>query len=228
MFFNIKKGFTLPELLVGIVLVSIVSEGAFRMLGNVINTDEYEKSMIYIQEDVHHISEFISSDIKKAGFFINDQPNKQPFIWGNTKSTGTLTGDSFEVTYQNVDNSFNCNGIQELPNIKNKYYVTKNTLYCGDKELLNNVEVFQVLYGIDFNLNGKIDRFVSADIANGYSNDPNNKIIAIKLDIIASSSKEYTSSYEKSFNVIGLGNVSFNDGKVYRSINRTIILKNML
>ena len=81
--------------------------------------------MIYIQEDVHHISEFISSDIKKSWFFINDQPNKQ-LLFGETQNQqALLTGDSFEVIYQNVDNSFNCNGIQELPNIKTSIMLLK-------------------------------------------------------------------------------------------------------
>ena len=224
---NSKNAYTLIEMMIGILLAFIVAEGAVRMLGNIINADEYEKHMVTLHSDSMHISEMLSSDLKKAGLFLNDDTNNQPFDWLRTNDGG-VGQDSISIIYQNINDEYNCNSIQQYPNIENDYYVADGDLYCGTKVILENVVLFQVLYGLDFNDDRIVDRYLNANNAEGYSLDVNYKIIDVKFDVIVASEREYTSAYDKVFYVSGLGQVTYTDGRVYRNITRSTVLKNML
>jgi hypothetical protein len=222
-----KKAYSLSELLIGILLAAIVSEMAFKMLGNMINTDEYEKNMVTMQADINHVSEMVSSDLKKAGLFLNDNTNNQPFDWTRTNDGGG-GNDSISVVYQNINNEFNCSGILEMPNINNHYYVADNDLYCNNILILSNVISFQLLFGIDLNEDNIIDRYLNADQAESFSIDTNYTVLDVKFDITVESEREFTSAYEKTIFTSSSGNTTYNNGKIYRNITRSTVLKNML
>lgn len=222
-----KNAYTLSEILVGIVLAVIVSEMAFKMLGNVINTDEYEKNMVTMQADINHVSEMISSDIKKSGLFLNDNTNNQPFDWTRTNDTGGVY-DSIAMVYQNINNEYNCSSILELPNINNHYYVAGSDLYCNNVLILENVVLFQVLFGIDFNEDKIIDRYLNAAQAEGFSLDTSYTVLDVKFEITVVSERDFTDNYDKTIYTSSFGNTTYNDGKIYRNITRSTVLKNML
>lgn len=223
-----KNAFTIAELLIGILLAVIVSEGAIMMLGGVIKSNNYEKEMVSLQSDIHHVSEILVSDFKRTGFVVKSKKNKQPFFWDSTEQLTGNIGSKITSNYENINGEYNCNGFVEVPNIRNTYQVIDNVLFCGNKEIVKNVVFFQILYGIDFNQNGVPDRYLKANVAKIPSNDSSNDIVSIKIDLIISSDVEYSEAFERDFYIIGAGKISFNDGKMYRSLSRTVALKNML
>ncbi len=225
--FKLKKAYTLSEILIGVTLGIIVSEMAVRMLGNIINTDEYEKNMVTMQSDAMHVAEMLTSDLKKAGLFLNDNTNNQPFDWTRT-SDNPGSNDSIAITYQNINSEYNCSSFIEMPNINNHYYVADGDLYCNNVVLLQNIESFQLLYGIDLNGDGVVNRYLNATQAEPISLDTNYRVVDVKFDITVASTREFTDDYDKIIFTPTEGEQTYSDGKIYRTMSRSTVLKNML
>lgn len=232
-FKNIKKnGYTIVELMLGLSLASIVFLGALKFINSTVNTDEYQKDMINLQNESNFAISYITSDAKMSGFSISSTistTNKQPFIWDKTLDNYEgRNNDSIKISYENFDNNTDCDGNDNLENIENMYYVDEfKNLKCNDITLIENVESFQILYGVDINNDFRADRYLKSTEASIASQNPEYTIVSLKIDLLSRNNREFGSQYEKSFNIIGHNKLTFNDMYIYRKHTRIIQLKNM-
>jgi type IV pilus assembly protein PilW len=225
-----KHGYTLIELMVGILISSIVAGGALKFIETAMNTDQYQKATILIQNETKYAVDYLVSDIRMAGFSLTEDLNsfeKQPFDWTNTTDGVGNLPDQIEITYENSQNNTDCNGVSNLAMISNHYYVNNGNLMCNNQTILDNIEIFEILYGIDLNNNGRVDRYLSATTARPISENSLYRVIAVRFDIISSSENGYSGVYLKSFNISNSRKLDFTDNKIYKSYTRTIMLKNM-
>jgi type IV pilus assembly protein PilW len=225
-----KKGYTLIELMVGILISSIVAGGALTFIETSMNTDQYQKATILLQNETKYAVDYLVSDIRIAGFALTDDLSsfeKQPFDWANTTDGNAENPDQIQIIYENSQNNTDCSGVSNLPIISNRYYVNNNNLMCNNQIILDNIQVFQILYGIDLKNNGRIDRYLPATTARPISENSLYRIIAVRFDIISSSENGYNGVYLKSFNITNNNKIEFTDNRIYKSYTRTIMLKNM-
>ena len=100
------KGFTLPELLIGLAISSIIIAASFGSYIVIKNNYDFQKDMKNISQSSRAVATMIMRDVRLAGYNFDDGPGKQnPEITVPIKITdGGSTGpDSIEVIY---DQSF--------------------------------------------------------------------------------------------------------------------------
>ena len=100
------KGFTLPELLIGLAISSIIIGASFGSYIVIKNNYDFQKDMKNISQSSRAVATMIMRDVRLAGYNFDDGPGKQnPEITVPIKITdgGTTGPDSIEVIY---DQSF--------------------------------------------------------------------------------------------------------------------------
>ena len=101
-----QKGFTLPELLIGLAISSIIIGASFGSYIVIKNNYDFQKDMKNISQSSRAVATMIMRDVRLAGYNFDDGPGKQnPVITTPVKITdgGTAGPDSIEVIY---DQSF--------------------------------------------------------------------------------------------------------------------------
>ena len=101
-----QKGFTLPELLIGLAISSIIIGASFGSYIVIKNNYDFQKDMKNISQSSRAVATMIMRDVRLAGYNFDDGPGKQnPLITTPVKITdgGTTGPDSIEVIY---DQSF--------------------------------------------------------------------------------------------------------------------------
>jgi prepilin-type N-terminal cleavage/methylation domain-containing protein len=101
-----QKGFTLPELLIGLAISSIIIAASFGSYIVIKNNYDFQKDMKNISQSSRAVATMIMRDVRLAGYNFDDGPGKQnPEITTPIKITdgGTAGPDSIEVIY---DQSF--------------------------------------------------------------------------------------------------------------------------
>jgi prepilin-type N-terminal cleavage/methylation domain-containing protein len=232
MIINNKNGFTLLELMIGILVSSIVFFGAITFVQTTVQTDEYQKEMIILQNESKFSIDYLVNDIQLAGFVLSTNSNayqKQPFIWDDTlDSYDSRISDSIHIEYDNFNNNTNCSGVSNLTTIRNFYFVNdQDQLLCNDIVLMENVKSLQFLYGVDINGDFRADRYLKSGDASIASLDSRFRIVSVRLDIVTSSETGYGGVYEKSFDIIAEPTITYDDNLIYRHYSRSLILKNM-
>jgi type IV pilus assembly protein PilW len=232
LFIVVKSGFTLVEILMGMAISSIVFLGALNFLSNTVNTDEYQKEMMFVQNESSFALDYMVTDLRMAGFVISNEINtleRQPIDWALSGDAVVAGNDRMAVQYENFNNNTDCNGNIPADDIVNQYAVDINgILTCNNTVLLDNVVSFQVLYGMDINDDGRIDRYLKTGNASIGSQDGRYKVIATKIDMIVRSARGFGNAYEKRFRIMGEPELVITDNFIYRKYTRTVFLKNMI
>ena len=97
-----QKGFTLPELLIGLAISSIIIAASFGSYIVIKNNYDFQKDMKNISQSSRAVATMIMRDVRLAGYNFDDGPTKQnPVITTPVKITdgGTTGSDSIEVIY---------------------------------------------------------------------------------------------------------------------------------
>lgn len=157
---NSQKGFTLVELMVALVLGLIFSAAAFQLLMTNQRTFGLQQAIASLQEDGQMALRYIAADIRNAGRGSILQGTIAPVILDPALSGGnghTHNGASDDELVVNYFGTSDCQGTTSPTEVEiiNRYYVAGGSLLCsgnltaGTVELLNQVESFQVQYGLD-------------------------------------------------------------------------------
>ena len=228
----LKSGFTLVEIMMGLALSSIVFLGAMNFLSHTVNTDEYQKQMILLQNEASFAMDYMVNDLRMAGFVISneiDTLGRQPMDWILSGDAVVAGNDRFAVTYENFNNNTDCDGNVPADDIINQYAVdVDGVLTCNTVVLLDNVVSLQILYGMDINDDGRIDRYLKTANAAIGSQDSRYKVIAAKIDLVVRSTRGFGADYQKRFRIVGEADLVFGDNFIYRKYTRTVFLKNMI
>lgn len=155
-----QKGLTLIELMVAMILGLIFSAAAFQLLIANQRTFGLQQAIASMQEDGQMALRYIAADIRNAGRGSIIQGTIPPIILDSTHSNGnghTQNGSTHDELVVNYFGTSDCQGTTSPTEVDiiNRYYVAGGALLCsgnltgGTVELLNEVESFQVQYGLD-------------------------------------------------------------------------------
>lgn len=236
-------GLTLIELLVALLLGSLISAAAMQMVLTNKRTLSTQQANNEVEENGRYAIDFLMRDIRKAGMRPTTTTAKVATPIAATNGS-TNTGDRIIVTYV-VDSSdanaspADCNGNAlsgTNPTVVNEYYVTDGRLMCLGNgsatagEIVEGVDVFQILYGIDTVIDGQlvVTQWTSAPAANA-------TIVAVRIGLMVHSDTTFNDLPAPTAAVNVLGQVTLaansptlNDGRIHRLFVASTLLRNNL
>lgn len=224
-----NKGFTFFELLIASLIGFIVTSTAIDLIYSSSQSTSMKSEISKLQQDGLFASILLVNDFYKAGDldYGKSTYGRDPFDWSKT-GPEDLFNDEVAIRFYNHDSITDCAGHSNVGILENHYRVENNTFYCNDLEIIDNVERFNLYYGVDLTGNGNVDRFVKRDLAMQLNNESDKKLIAIRFSLLLRSEEEYGFSSEYEFKLANGETVIYQDGKAYRLFKRTILLRNML
>lgn len=235
-----QDGLSLVELMVALVLGLLITGAALQMLLTNRTTLTTQQSTSETEENGRYALDFILKDIRKAGM----RPGTMAGTIG-TPIVGVNGANNDEISVTYVVDSANlnapaadCNGTAITginPTITNRYYVDSGRLMClgsGSPTpgvVIDGVDVFQVLYGIDGNTDGNIavTQWINTPAAT-------NTVIAVRVGLLVHSDNTLPNLPEPmAIDVLGqvslaANSATLNDGRIRRLFVGSTLLRNNL
>ena len=229
-FITNSKGFSLVELLVAGVIGLILLGGVISVFLGSKTTYRMQEQLAGVQTEGRFALMFLERIVQNAGWQDGvPQSDDIVAIAGVDNSFSGTSFDEVSATMFNMENTVDCNGVAITDNdVTNRFYVdVDGTLICEGsgggrpQPIIENVESFQVLYGIDTDADGLVNRYLTANAVGDFT-----RVLAIKIAILVASEGNATpESIEQDFDVLG---DAFNatDQRVRRLFQTTINVPN--
>ncbi len=156
-----RKGVTLIELLVGLVISGIVIAGIYRIFVSQTKAYTVQDQVVEVQQNIRSAMEILLRDLRMAGYDNDSLTSKvaiaDPIVRADHEVTVNYEHDDthrYEITY-----SLN-NGILN----RRLRIITDTGLTESDRTepILENVETFNFQYGVDTNNDGAVEEMRDA------------------------------------------------------------------
>lgn len=242
-----QHGFSLVELMVALVLGSLVSLAATQLFLVNRQADNLQKGLAEVQDQGRFIFDYLSRDLMLAGH--DPLGSVTPFVFSGHGGQVSADGSLSDTLVLQVNGGQDCLG-NSFDGIK-KYSVgaAKNLLcteyknvagtwtavYSNSESLIDNVEAFQVLYGLDYDSlgetgYGQADAYVPATLAASASQ----RIVSVRFAVLLASSRTAGFDAAKapaSFALLdrtlaAADGIDARDGRLYRQYTSTVALRN--
>ncbi|PXF62973.1 PilW family protein [Kangiella spongicola] len=159
-----NKGFTIIELMIGVVLSLLLIAAAATVYLSSKKTNAVNQNILNIQNDGQLALQILKNDIRLAGWTKNNlqsQSMATPLAAGFADGGGTAS-DTLAIQYEG---DTDCNGTAVSSGIVvNTYSVVGETLMCNNAPIIDGIESFQVLYGYSGN-GGGVKYVIADDVA---------------------------------------------------------------
>jgi len=256
-----RNGFSLVELMVALLLGSLISIAATQLFLVNRQSDNLQQGLSSIQDQGRFIFDYLSRDLMQAGY--DGLAAIEPFEFNPAKGAGrySIDGARNDELVVQMNAGFSCNGgFRDAPMIKRYHVNSDRNLVCAERYrdpadsvwknsdsevLIDNVEAFQVLYGLDFDTTlgqsgyGYADAYVDSSgvrlSRDGASPLPQ-RIVSVRFAVLLSSDKSAGLDPAKAPASISLldqvidsnDGVALNDGRLYRVYTSTVALRNQV
>jgi len=173
-----RKGVTLIELLVGLVISGIVVAGIYRVFVSQTRAYTVQDQVVEVQQNVRSAMEILLRDLRMGGYD-NDSLNSKitianPIIGADQSVTVNYEHDDthrYEITYSLNNGTLN----RQLA-----IYTDTGLLQSSTTEpILENVDVLNFGYGVDTNNDGAVENWLDAGHVG------TSKIIAVQVTLQA-------------------------------------------
>lgn len=225
-----NKGFSLVELLVAGVLGLILLGGVISVFLGSKTTYRMQEQLAGVQTEGRFALMFLGRIVQNAGWQDGiPQSADIDAIEGVDNSFSGTSYDEVSATMFNMANTVDCNGVAiTADDVTNRFYVDADgTLMCEGsgggrpQPIIENVESFQVLYGVDSDADGLVNQYLPANSVASYAS-----VLAIKVGVLVASEDDAISdTIEQNFDVLGEA-FSVTDQKVRRLFQTTITIPN--
>ena len=270
-----QKGLSLIELMIALMLGSLLTIAATQLFLVGRQTDNLQTGIASVQDNGRFAFDYVSRSLMEAGMGI-DEPIV-PFALdgeGQFKSSDAeiADGEKFDTVVYEVVDGKDCLG-NDLTGYK-RFYVNDDSdgkrLMCGSFEysdtdadgntvdtwtpddsgtLIDNVESFQVLYGLDFDTAdsvgyGAADVYTNATQLKALKSDVikgDVRIVSVRFSVLLASDEKVTLDPELAPQAIDVldqryiqgdvteGNtINFRDGRLYRTYGSTVAIRNLI
>lgn len=270
-----QKGLSLIELMIALVLGSLLTIAATQLFLVGRQTDNLQTGIAAVQDNGRFAFDYVSRSLMEAGMGI-DEPIVPFALDGegqfNSSKAEIADGDKFDTVVYEVVGGKDCLG-NDLTGYK-RFYVNDDSdgkrLMCGSYEysdtdadgnpahiwtpddsgtLIDNVESFQVLYGLDFDSAdsagyGAADVYTNATQLKQLKSDVikgDVRIVSVRFSVLLASDEKVTLDPELAPEAIDVldqryiqgdvteGNtINFRDGRLYRTYGSTVAIRNLI
>ncbi len=231
------QGFTLIELMVGMVLSLILIAATITVYFSSQRTNTVNEGLVSTQNDAQLALSFLKEDIAKAGWANNTSVAytlPSPLTSDFANNDGGTGSDTLKIRYESCDNSDAINGCINVQVdsvdcigqavaggniITNTYTVdANNQLTCNGQPLISNVESFQVLYG---QISNTGLNYVTANNISDHS-----RIQSIRFGILVRSENDTAEKAQsRTINLLDK-TINVNDKKLRLKYETTVVLLN--
>ncbi len=223
-----SKGVNLIELLIAMAIGAIILLGITSIYASSKKASSVQTGLSRVQENGRFVMEFLTRDIRMAGF----PQGAGPLAFNDVTTTEGAAGASDQITLQYnqpTPLTADCNGNLIDP-IVNQYDIQLNAnnvpgLFCNNVELIEGIDSLQILYGMDTDNipDGVANTYITADdIANRWA-----RIVSVRIAVLANSIQETSNMKTRKFYTVPGTNINgFNDNKNRRVFTATIMLRN--
>lgn len=166
-----SRGVGLVELMISVALGCFVCAALIDMYISNRRVHNLQQSLATIQEHSAFAVDYVRRSVMQAGSGLEGQaifPVAIEFGQGDPTNK-SQDGDLFDQLVIRMESGFDCVGDSlDQGAVKwKRFYVENNELFCRDSDrqtvgLVDNVQAFQVLYGVDTDRDGAVDRYVNA------------------------------------------------------------------
>ena len=177
-----SKGITLIELLIGLVIFGIVVAGIYRLFIAQSKAYTVQDQIVDVQQSIRSAMEILLRDLRMTGC---DDDGITSTITITNPIVYPLKDDSITVNYEYYDKTtsqykkYTVAYWKEAISSKLIRQLTINDVAGPQDILLENVDAFNLIYGVDTNEDGAVDNWVSA------ANVGSNKVIAVRVALTA-------------------------------------------
>lgn len=237
--FKVSKGFSLVELMIAGFLGLLLLGGIITLFLSSRQTFRVQEQIGNIQADGRFALMFLERFIENAGWYENLAP-ANPFSaidFGLSSEGGGNGNDSIAVSMEvAAGTGVDCNGAVVVgTRVTNHFFIDGNTLVCQGnggavawaappQPIIENVDSFQVLYGVDTDSDHVVDRYVTADTASG--SNWTQKIATVQIGILVTSQdRVLPEPVQRDYQIADL-QLTINDQRLRRAFNKTIVIPN--
>jgi type IV pilus assembly protein PilW len=227
-----SKGFSLVELLIAGLLGLILLGGVIQLFLGSKQTYSMQQQLSSVQTDGRFAMLFIERLVENAGWYEDVVPTVSSGIdYAQTVEGGALS-DAVAVQFEApAGTGVDCNGSAVIGTVvTNRLFVNGTTLECqgnggaAAQPVIENVDSFQVLFGVDSDSDGVINQYVTsaAVVAGGLQT----RVLALQIAILISTNEDVTQANEqRSYDALDFV-VNTNDRRVRRLFKKTIMMPN--
>ena len=247
-----QYGLSLVELMVALLLGSIIAVAATQLFLVNQRTNNLRNGLAYVQDQGRFAFSYISRDLMQAGFNQSGEP-LDPFVFVNTTVPGgEVSGDNSsngsDVLVMQVEGGRDCLGnvftgvkvysVNDSKGLECKTHAhdaASNTWTVDAEVVVDGVEAFQVLYGIDTDELGDSGYGFADFYASAATIVPTtDRIVTVRYGLLLASDRVVSS--ETAFAPADVrvldqnydqDDISLNDGKAYRVYTSTVGMRNL-
>lgn len=271
-----QNGLSLVELMIALLLGSLLTIAATQLFLVNRQTDNLQMGIAGVQDSGRFAFDFLSRSLMEAGQ--GEEEPIVPFVLDgvaqfNSASAEIADGDKYDTVVFEVIAGKDCLG-NALTGYK-RFYVLDDAdgkrLICTSFEfgvqpdedgndvegwyaddrgtLIDNIEAFQVLYGLDFNSAsedgyGSADLYTNATQAKALKSELNKgdiRIVSVRFSVLLASDEKVTLDTELAPDAIDVldqqyvqgdategGAINFEDGRLYRTYSSTVAIRNLI
>lgn len=251
-----QQGLSLIELMVALLLGSLITIAATQLFLVNRQTENLQMGITSVQDNGRFAFDYLSRELMASGYTSDVKTGAlYPFAIdaGEYGEHLIQDGTKYDTISVVAENGTDCVGTNTFSGIK-KFYVKDDAdgkrLVCVIYEkvddawvandsgpLVDNVESFQVLYGVDSNESGYADLYVTATVAKSLAA----RIVSVRFALLIASDGVVSMDRSLALESIDIldqthvdgtdsdaGNVNFSDGRLYRVYTSTVALRNVM
>jgi type IV pilus assembly protein PilW len=233
------KGFSLVELMIAAFLGLILIAGVISLFISSRQSFRVQEQLSNVQTDGRFALMFIERFAENAGWFDQIPPSpadpttqSSAIDFAVSQDGGGNANDVLSLQMEALAGTgIDCNGsVVPGTTVRNDFFVVGTTLLCqgnggaAAQPVIENVESFQVLYGVDADADGVIDRYLTATqvIASGLAA----RVVAVNVGLLIASAQDAAPQNQARTYQVADVQVNTNDRRLRRAFNKSMLIPN--
>lgn len=209
-----QSGLSLIELMISMLLASIITAAAIAMLVSDSQTSRFQINQTSAHTSGRFAFDFLLADLRRAGY---SKATSIDVAVEGVNGAGT-NNDELTIRYDALaSNNRDCVGnalvgpANENPAI-NVYRIEnlagRNTLTCNGRPVMRGVDGFQVLFGVDQDLNGTLDHYVPPDAVVAGQH-----VVTVQVAMLVTTLEQGGENVAQQFQLLDVSSDTFTDGR---------------
>jgi len=231
-----QSGFTLVELMIAGLLGLILTAGMIQIFIGSSQTFRVQRAISEVLDKGRTATNFITSEIENAGFggdglvasAFSTMPNNVIFIAPPAPISQDGTGAVNDIITIQYTGTRDCTGavIGAPFLVVNTFDVVAGELRCNGQPLINGVESFHILYGVDSDGDSFVDEYLTA--TNVVASGNTTAVSAVRFEMLVASqqTRVFSEDVSRDYKILDEAAVNYTDKRLRRKFSATVLLVN--